>query len=185
MTDEEKNHQLYLDERKILIGLESQNNMELSKSIITLSTFSLGYIFYNASNFTDKTMMSWTCGFFLATILLVMSAFLLPNNMELSKSIITLSTFSLGYIFYNASNFTDKTMMSWTCGFFLATILLVMSAFLLGSRSLEKQIKIIEEYYLEDGALKTPWEKKIVGIISWLICITFILGLILMFKMSF
>ena len=125
MTDKEKNEQLFLDERKVLLGLMS------------------------------------------------------PNNMELSKSIITLSTFSLGYILYNTSSITNKTLVIGTCALFLLTILLVMLSFLLGSRSLEKQIQINEEYYLEDGVLKPPWEKKIVVIISWVICFTFISGLIL------
>jgi uncharacterized membrane protein YqhA len=105
--------------------------------------------------------------------------------MELSKSIITLSTFSLGYVFYNASNFTNKTMMILTCVLFLTTILLVLAAFLLGSQSLEKQTKIIEKYYIEDDDLTTTWEKKVVNIISSLICVTFISGLILMFIISF
>ena len=125
MTDKEKNEQLFLDERKVLIGLMS------------------------------------------------------PNNMELSKSIITLSTFSLGYILYNTPSITNKPLMIWTGVFFLLTILLVMVSFLLGSRSLETQIKINEKYYLEDEDLYVPWEKKTVAIISYVICITFIFGLIL------
>ena len=131
-SDEENNEnfKLFVDERKVLIGLMSSNNMELSKSIITLSTFSLGYVLYQTGNINDKRFLIY----------------------------------------------------AGLC--FSLTILSVIASFILGSASINKQIEINRKLYLEgkdDAFEDIPWQEKAVKWIFYFTCIFFILGLILVF----
>lgn len=131
-SDEENNEnfKLFVDERKVLIGLMSSNNMELSKSIITLSTFSLGYVLYQTGNINDKRFLIY----------------------------------------------------AGLC--FSLTILSVIASFILGSASINKQIEINRKFYLkgkDDAFEDIPWQEKAVKWIFYFTCIFFILGLILVF----
>ena len=78
--EQDEAFKLFLDERKVLIGLMSANNIELSKSFITLSTFSLGYTLYRTGDIENKTLLIWTGILFLLTILSVMVSFILGSN---------------------------------------------------------------------------------------------------------
>ena len=104
------------------------------------------------------------------------------NNMELSKSIITLSTFSLGYIFYKTSKVPDKTILIYAGISFSLTILSVILSFILGTESIKKQIELNREFYLEnkdDVFDAVPWQETAVRWIFYVTCATYILGLIL------
>ena len=131
-SDEENNEnfKLFVDERKVLIGLMSSNNVELSKSIITLSTFSLGYVLYQTKDIDDKKFL----------------------------------------IFAGI--------------FFALTILSVIASFILGSASIMEQIEINRKFYLEgkDDAFKdVPWQENAVKWIFNFTCAFFVLGLIFVF----
>ena len=131
-SDEEnsENFKLFVDERKVLIGLMSSNNMELSKSIITLSTFSLGYVLYQTGNINDKRFLIY----------------------------------------------------AGLC--FSLTILSVIASFILGSASITEQIEINRKFYLEgkDDAFKDiPWQENAVKWIFYFTCGSYALGLMLVF----
>ena len=131
-SDEENNEnfKLFVDERKVLIGLMSSNNVELSKSIITLSTFSLGYVLYQTKDIDDKKFL----------------------------------------------------IFAGIC--FALTILSVIASFILGSASIMEQIEINRKFYLEgkDDAFKdVPWQENAVKWIFYFTCAFFVLGLILVF----
>ena len=131
-SDEENNEnfKLFVDERKVLIGLMSSNNVELSKSIITLSTFSLGYVLYQTKDIDDKNFL----------------------------------------------------IFAGIC--FALTILSVIASFILGNASIMEQIEINRKFYLEDkdDAFKdVPWQENAVKWIFYFTCTFFVLGLILVF----
>lgn len=131
-SDEESNEnfKLFVDERKVLIGLMSSNNVELSKSIITLSTFSLGYVLYQTKDIDDKKFL----------------------------------------------------IFAGIC--FALTILSVIASFILGSASIMEQIEINRKFYLEgkdDAFEDIPWQENAVKWIFYFTCTVFIFGLILVF----
>ena len=119
-----RKHAMFLDERKLLLGKKSTNIQEFDRAMITVSTFSLGYVLSQADKY-DNTI-----------IFVVHSAI------------------------------------------FLLCVVFTMVSCMLGNRSIDKQLKINEDYYLndkEDAINEVPCEE---GIVLWLGNITWILFLI-------
>ena len=119
---------LYLEERKILLGKQSTNIQEFDRSMITVSTFSLGYVLAQVNTY---------------------------NNI-------------LIFVIHSA--------------IFLLCVIFTMVSCILGNKAIDKQLEINYEYYIEDDEKaidRVPCEEKIMIVLSKVTLILFLIGLIL------
>ena len=102
------------------------------------------------------------------------------NIQEFDRAMITVSTFSLGYVLSQSDTYSSTTVFVIHSIIFLLCVVFTMVSCTLGNRSIDKQLEINEEYYInnnEEAINEVPCEEKIVLKLANITWILFLIGL--------
>lgn len=104
------------------------------------------------------------------------------NIQEFDRAMITVSTFSLGYVLAQANTYNNILIFVIHSAIFLLCVIFTMASCILGNKAIDKQLEINYEYYIEDDEKaidRIPCEEKIMIVLSRVTLILFLIGLIL------
>ena len=104
------------------------------------------------------------------------------NIQEFDRALITVSTFSLGYVLAQSDTYSSPVLFVIHSSIFLLCVVFTMISCTLGNRAIDKQLEINEEYYLNENDSvfdNVPCEEKIVKKLSDITWILFLIGLVL------